>query len=169
MKCFYELLVADWILIAQPDTLICQDGDLPDFAYEYNFIGGTSFDLNDSMPLQYLRGEHSDNQTMNGGLSFRNRSRAVEMFDDKLFDHSNMAYLGSIEDHVWSKVANEKRPKRMEAALFSLNSCLSECLEIEGELRCPWGIHRANTCYMKTHSQRMIDHCPDIKNPQFSF
>ena len=72
-------------MVAQPDTIICRPGDPAEEFFEHSYIGGPNYEFNDSFSMEYLSSDVREGGTMNGGISLRNKARALEFLHNGVF------------------------------------------------------------------------------------
>jgi hypothetical protein len=132
---FYESIPSENILIFQTDTTLCSNSPfkISDFT-QFDYIGAPMHNLiNNLIHFQFLaKGEFNGFRNhMNGGLSFRKKSKMIEVLTKNPWDHH-------IPEDVWicSQLYKEggNLPTREQARNFSF--------ETENLIQTPLGLHK---------------------------
>jgi len=150
---FWESISSENILVFQTDSTPCSKStsQIEDF-YEYDYIGAPMDNTLNNFIHFYLLGKGiycNFKNYMNGGLSFRKKSKMIQVLKQYPWDEK-------VPEDVWFCMAlyqtNGKLPSKQIARTFSFESDKLENAKI------PWGLHKPRKDF-KTLSSI----CPEIK------
>jgi hypothetical protein len=149
---FWNSIKSEHVLIFQTDSTTCKNSSfkIDDFM-KYDFIGApTTHIINNFIHFYFLpKGYYVNYRNfMNGGLSFRKKSKMIEVLQKYPWD-------GKMTEDVWicmglSKIGGNL-PTREESRKFSF--------EAEKLDSIPWGLHKPRK---EINKLNMI--CPEVKN-----
>ncbi len=163
---FYESIPSENILVFQTDSTLCSNSKfkISDFT-EYDYVGAPMGKLvNSLIHLQFLsKGKYSPfNNFMNGGLSFRKKSKMIEILKNHPWD-------GESTEDTWicfhGYCMGAKLPTKEESRKFSFETeklidgrspTASALTSIS--LLAPFGLHKP-----RKNIKELIVVCPEVK------
>jgi hypothetical protein len=150
-KSFWEILPSENILIFQTDSVICSQSkfQMENFI-NYDFIGAPfSKTINNLLHFYFLgKGKWINYRNfMNGGLSFRKKSKMIELIEKYPWD-------GLIPEDIWCVAHLHK----LNANLPDIETARMFSFESENLFETPFGLHKP-----RKEFETLQEICPEVK------